>query len=119
MKCRDASEIINLIKKEKNKQDLTNKQLANLSGVSEGTLNKIFGTETSNPSIKNILKIVDALDLPDEIFFKPNEPEQLDGNERRLLGLFRQLTLVEKGIILGRAEQLAEAHQKAFSEDAG
>ena len=119
MKCRDASEIIKLLKKEKNKQGLTNIQLAKLSGVSEGTLNKIFGTETSNPSINNILKIVDALDLPDEFFFKPNEPEQLDGNECRLLDLFRQLTPVEKGIIIGRAEQLAEAHERAFSEDAG
>lgn len=117
MKCRDASEIIELLKKEKNKQRLTNIQLAKLSGVSEGTLNKIFGTETSNPSINNILKIVGALNLPDEIFYKKDETKQLDSNESELLDLYRQLQQRDQGRLLGYARCLVDKYDEEYQKE--
>lgn len=54
----DMVERIKTIKKEKG---LTNAELSNLSDVPYGTLNKILGSETKEPSINSIIKIANAL----------------------------------------------------------
>ena len=123
MKTRNASEIIDRIKAEKKRRGFTNPQLAEASGVSPGTLNKIFGAETKDPSIGTILKIVAALDVPENcIFGEPDEaddPSDLTADEQHLLDLFRQLTPKEQGNIIGRAELLVEQHEEAVREDTG
>lgn len=54
----DMVERIKTIKREKG---LTNAELSNLSDVPYGTLNKILGSETKEPSINSIIKIANAL----------------------------------------------------------
>lgn len=58
-----VDEMISRLKAAKEKRGLTNKSLAQLSGVPLGTLNKIFGSETKDPQISNIIKISNALDV--------------------------------------------------------
>lgn len=57
----DFDEMIDRIKAKKKEAGLTNKQLSELSGVPYGTLNKILGSETREPSINAIIKISLAL----------------------------------------------------------
>lgn len=57
-------DMINRIKTKKKEIGLTNKQLSELSGVPFGTLNKILGSETKEPSINAIIKISHALGVP-------------------------------------------------------
>ena len=87
--------IIEKIKKRKAEKGLTNKQLADLAGVSEGTLNKIFGTETKDPSVGNILKLIDALDLSEAYVLSrgapPVQPLPLSEDEQELVDLYRTL----------------------------
>lgn len=92
---RDVEEIIEKIKRKKAEKGLTNKQLSELSGVSEGTLNKILGTETKDPSIGNILKIIDALDLSEAYALSRGgptaQPLPLSEDEQELVDLYRTL----------------------------
>lgn len=59
-------EMINRIKSKKKELGLTNKQLSELSDVPYGTLNKILGSETREPSINAIIKISVALGVSTE-----------------------------------------------------
>lgn len=54
-------EMIERIKVKKKEIGLTNKELSELSNVPYGTLNKILGSETREPSINAIIKISLAL----------------------------------------------------------
>lgn len=57
----DFDEMIERIKARKKEIGLTNKELSELSNVPYGTLNKILGSETKEPSINAIIKISLAL----------------------------------------------------------
>lgn len=59
-------EMIERIKDRKRELGLTNKQLSELSSVPYGTLNKILGSETKEPSINAIIKIAIALGVSTE-----------------------------------------------------
>ncbi len=59
----DFDSMINRIKSIKKEKGLTNLKLSELSGVPYGTLNKILGSETKEPSINAIIKIAKALDV--------------------------------------------------------
>ena len=91
----DVIEIIEKIKRKKVEKGFTNKQLSELSGVSEGTLNKILGTATKDPSIGNILKIIDALGLSENYALSRGEPSAqtlpLSEDEQELVTAFRTL----------------------------
>lgn len=43
---------------------------------------------------------------------------ELNSNEHRMLKVFRKLSPVEQGEIIGRAELLVEQHEKSIAEDA-
>lgn len=121
MKECNANLIIEKLKVRKNELGWTNKQLSEKSGVSEGTLNKILGTETKDPSISNILKMIAALGLAQSYVFDCEKPvetlkPQLSLKEQHLLDLFRQLSPTEQGTIIGRAELLVEQHQEAEAQ---
>ena len=62
----DFDAMIDRIKLCKKKAGLTNKQLSELAGVPYGTLNKILGSETREPSINAIIKIAVALGVSAE-----------------------------------------------------
>lgn len=59
-------DMVERIKLRKKEIGMTNRQLSEMSGVSYGTLNKILGSETKEPSINNIIKISTALGLDAE-----------------------------------------------------
>ena len=69
----DFDEMIERIKARKKELKMTNQQLADVSGVSYGTLNKILGSETKEPSIGNIIKIAGALGLSTEFVITGHE----------------------------------------------
>ena len=46
----------------KNKKNLTNQELADLSGVPVGTINRIMAGQTDNPNFQTVCDIVIALD---------------------------------------------------------
>lgn len=56
-------DMIDRIKTQKKLKGVTNKELSESSGVPYGTLNKILGAETKEPSINAIIKIATALDV--------------------------------------------------------
>ena len=62
----DFDAMIERIKKRKKELGLTNKKLSECSDVPYGTLNKILGSETKEPSINAIIKISEALGLSTE-----------------------------------------------------
>lgn len=59
----DFESMINRIKSIKKEKGLTNAKLSEISGVPYGTLNKILGSETKEPSINAIIKISKALEV--------------------------------------------------------
>ena len=69
----DFDAMIDRIKQRKKELGMTNKQLSDTSGVSFGTLNKILGSETKEPSINNIIKISSALKLSTEYVITGSE----------------------------------------------
>lgn len=78
-------EMINRIKSKKKELGLTNKQLSELSDVPYGTLNKILGSETREPSINAIIKISVALGVSTEYIIngidKKSSPPVTDERE--------------------------------------
>lgn len=66
-------EMINRIKNKKKEARLTNKQLSELADVPYGTLNKILGSETREPSINTIIKISTALGVSTEYILNGEE----------------------------------------------
>lgn len=69
----DFDAMIDRIKERKKELGMTNQQLSDASGVSYGTLNKILGSETKEPSINNIIKIALALGLSTEYIISGHE----------------------------------------------
>ena len=53
----------NRIKKIKSENGITNQELATLSDIPIGTLNKMLGSETKDPQISTIIKISQALEV--------------------------------------------------------
>lgn len=53
----------NRIKKIKSEKGITNQELATLSDIPIGTLNKMLGSETKDPQISTIIKISQALEV--------------------------------------------------------
>lgn len=79
----DFDAMIERIKKRKKDLGLTNQQLSDASGVSYGTLNKILGSETKEPSINNIIKISLALGLSTEYVISGHEKSSPSDNDER------------------------------------
>lgn len=77
-------EMIERIKEKKKQANLTNKQLSEISTVPFGTLNKILGSETREPSINNIIKIAVALGVSTEyLIYGKNENSSSPVNDER------------------------------------
>lgn len=62
----------------KNEAGLSNRKLAALSGVAEGTVNKILSGNTEKPSFEDVQKMVTAMGRRiEELFGEPETPEQI------------------------------------------
>lgn len=66
-------EMIERIKIKKKELGLTNKQLSDRADVPYGTLNKILGSETKEPSINTVIKIAFALGVSTEYIINGEE----------------------------------------------
>ena len=69
----DFDSMINRIKTIKKKRNITNAKLSEMSGVPYGTLNKILGSETKEPSVNAIIKISKALNVSTDYIINGNE----------------------------------------------
>lgn len=78
----------------KEKSDLTNEQIANVSGVPESTITRIFSGRTENPYFQTIVDIVKALDGSIDVMEgiktegKVNVPTE---SENKLIQLYREV----------------------------
>lgn len=94
-------DMISRIKIKKKECGLTNKQLSELADVPYGTLNKILGSETKEPSINAIIKIAIALGVSTEYIIygekKENSPPVSDEREayRKILSELSNAELIE------------------------
>ena len=78
----------------KNKKNLTNQELSDLSGVPIGTINRIIAGQTDNPSFQTVCDIVIALDGSlDELagIRTTAEKESQNAPNTEILQMYRQL----------------------------
>jgi Uma2 family endonuclease len=68
---------IELLKKRKKELGLTNRQLADISGVSLGTINKIFSGATKSPQLDTISALTSALGLDSEQYHPESHADML------------------------------------------
>ena len=81
-------EMIERIKEIKKEKGITNKQLSQLADVPYGTLNKILGSETKEPSINTIIRIATALGVSTDYIINgtnKNTPQFVEKDEREVL----------------------------------
>ena len=79
----------------KEKRKLTNQQLADLSGVPVGTINRILAGQTDNPSFQTVCDIVMAMDgsLDELVGIKTEEsaPADRKGPGREIINLYQEM----------------------------
>ena len=96
-------------------------ELAKKIGLSESTLSSMISRDVGKVDIEIFLQICDAIDCDPEQFYQDYKRKkarrELPDDERYLLELFRLLTSFEKGIIIGRIEQIVEQHKKGSHEN--
>ena len=82
--------IIDKLTELKNRRNLTNQQISDLSGVPLSTVTRIFNGQTDNPNIQTVADIVSAMGgSVDEILgLKPAENEE---KEDKLIELYREI----------------------------
>ncbi len=101
--------------KEKN---TTPTALALKLGLSKG--NTSSWKKGGNPSADVLIKIADELDCTIDLLLgrlkKRSSADNLSVDEQKLIGYFKNLSDKSKGIILGRAEQLAELEAPVVKE---
>lgn len=113
--------IIEKLKLRKKELGWSNKELSEKADVSEGTLNKILGTETKDPSISNILKMIYALGLSEQYVFSSESAiectqNKLSINERQLLDDFRLLNDEGQAAAIGAVKAFATLDQYKKSD---
>lgn len=85
--------MVDRIKDLKKKKNITNAQLSDMTGIPYGTLNKILGGETKEPSVIAIAKIAKAMHVTVDYFVtgKVEPGNGLSTNENVLLNKYRKL----------------------------
>lgn len=97
--------MINRIKTIKKEKNITNAKLSEISGVPYGTLNKILGSETKEPSINAIIKISKALNVSTDYIINGNEEIKSDSlpqylsSEKNIIKKYRELDIHGKKIV--------------------
>lgn len=101
----DFQIMIDRIKMLKKERRLSNETLAELSGVSKGTLSKILGSETKDPQISNIIKIAQALEVSANfLIFGKNEPR-----DDEFLQLFAVLNVTGQSKVISYMHDLIQS----------
>ena len=99
----DFNSMINRIKDVKKEKNITNAKLSEMSGVPYGTLNKILGSETKEPSINAIIKISKALGVSTDYIvsgeIKPTPNAQFSSEETNIIKKYRELDTHGKDIV--------------------
>ena len=91
------------LKELKDKRKLTNQQLADLSGVPLGPINRILSGQTDNPSFQTVCDIVMAMDGSLDELVGISEPEQ---SSPRAKGPGREIIELYQTIISGKDKWL-------------
>ena len=74
--------ILDTIRAEKDRQGLTNEQLANRSGVPIGTVNRLLSGKTTSPSYINVAALARALGVSMDDAEGITRPEEKDSKPR-------------------------------------
>ena len=102
-----------------NKNGLKQSDLCNYIGINTSTMTNWKNRKTDPPA-KYIIPICEFLDVSPYVLLtgkEKNSPaDQLTDDEQRLLTYFNKLSDIDKGIVIGRAEQLAETNKTAFEQ---
>ncbi len=107
----------NITEAAKNK-GLTLTEIERACGFSKSSMRK---WSENIPSIEKILKVADCLDVSVDSLLRAEKTfavEQLRADEQRLLGYYSKLSDIDKGVIIGRAEQLAELEAAQAAKNA-
>lgn len=92
MKEYNFDAMIDRIKAIKKEKKITNSELAELSGVPYGTLNKVLGSETKEPQLTTIMKMAAALGVSsDYIIYGSNPRVELYPSEYACIEKYRAL----------------------------
>ena len=91
------------LKELKDKRKLTNQQLAELSGVPVGTINRILSGQTDNPSFQTVCDIVMAMDGSLDELAGIKEPEEAPAKAK---GPGREIIELYQTIISGKDKWL-------------
>lgn len=73
-----------------------------------GTQVSAWRSGKKDPTYKNILKIVDFLDVPADMIFGRKQQIKLSDTELKLINVFRNLSDIDKGRLLERLDMMAE-----------
>lgn len=117
--------VIEKLNRAKKQKGITLKQLAEQSGLPQGTVNKIMSGSQRDIKTDKLLKIAAALDLPAEQLFEASQTAQqnTDDNERKspCLGIVKIVCVspeVRVGDCRFNAEKIAEAAKQAAADGA-
>ena len=91
------------LKELKDKRKRTNQQLADLSGVPLGTINRILSGQTDNPSFQTVCDIVMTMDGSLDELVGISEPEQ---DHPKPMGPGREIIELYQTIISGKDKWL-------------
>ena len=111
----DFDLMITRIKDLKKEKKITNSILSELSSIPIGTLNKILGSETKEPSVNAIIRIADALGVSADYlaYGGPKIKDEArdntattDNDEKELLATYRELNTDNQSYIRVRSIEL-------------
>lgn len=109
-----------LVSKYRKEAKLTIDELAEISGVPKGTINKIISGATKSPTVPNMKALAKAMgktlaDFDDPVSEIKKAPPIEDG-DMEMLGLYHKLDNRDQGRVLGYMDHLLESEK--YKEDA-
>ena len=116
----EHSAMLSRIKEEKTKLKITNIELAEMTGIPLGTLNKILSGDSRDPRISSVIKITKALGMSADyiIFGKITHPE--NQQDREGIKMYLSLDSEDKSEIRGEMRHMLKApkyNKPSISED--
>ena len=102
----DVECVLRLIESERDKANLTDRELERKAGLGRGTLTRVFGREVT-PSVSTLRRLAQALGYPLLAFIALAEGSRTQAQEHELLSLFRKLTPDGRDLLLDMASSMA------------
>ena len=115
----------NRIKEARKSKNIAQKDLAGALGVTKSAMS-LWEKGTREPDVSTLRRIADILDVSADYLIGRSDEEKIDGidagsrmimqqaspgiteSEREILALFRRLTDIQRGELIGRAKVMAE-----------